>query len=582
MTYLKKIFIVTLSVFVMSACVNKVENLNNKKAQIQDATQVTKTPYATSENLKSLEKTEDLVNPKIARFFAQTTKYEAALKKEWLDTNLSKTPLVIYHTNTQKPKFYEYRILDENNKEIGAIVSSADKSDGIVVRYFLEKSRQVTEEVAQKLSKGEWRLVDAGYPENFLAQDTNNNFYKASSGEKYQLTRDDYPEQSALDYYKNTSEEKILADFKVKEINSKAIIQAKDEAQKLVDAGKKMWQQIDAQEAEILKVTDYEIQQIFVDAEKEKVEDTIALKSVRETEAYNNYNLEKDSSLNASSNIKILNPTPIAMAAWYGFGKDLIARVHRVSYVAKPWDEVAQYRPSFFSYNQKTKQIESTYGYCGPYIINYITLGLAAKTPIGNPNVNYNLRVIDHNLKYPYYIKYANKNDLYDVTTTIYKNTNSNKNLFYSIADSNSYRVDNMYNYIHTTIGDGALCPCNIYKYIQQFTDNTFTAAHYYGHHNWYKARNHIRSYNLPLVTLRSSKWTSADWHYRTIVGTSVIRSIYRHRFMWWKWNSSADLNWYQLHDNGSDGGQNSTVFWEYSYQYYNLSMIGIYNPKDL
>lgn len=72
---------------------------------------------------------------------------------------------------------------------------------------------------------------------------------------------------------------------------------------------------------------------------------------------------------------------------------------------------------------------------------------------------------------------------------------------------------------------------------------------------------NHMKTSQLPVLSLRGSRWNSLSWHYRVIYG--MIWTNEEHRFLWWKWSRDHSFKYY-MHDNGADGP--SGVFIESSW----------------
>jgi hypothetical protein len=85
------------------------------------------TPYADAELLEQLATKEGAVDWRVARFFALTDMLDFTEENNWYGAELSRYPLVIYHTGNDEPRYYEFRVL-RNDIEIGAIACAAEKA----------------------------------------------------------------------------------------------------------------------------------------------------------------------------------------------------------------------------------------------------------------------------------------------------------------------------------------------------------------------------------------------------------------------------------------------------------------------
>jgi len=112
---------------------------------------------------------------------------------------------------------------------------------------------------------------------------------------------------------------------------------------------------------------------------------------------------------------------------------------------------------------------------------------------------------------------------------------------------------------------DDALRSCTSYKIAKAAADLV---------HKWDAVYDHIKSAQLPAISLRTSIiGKSAPWHYRVIFGTCTQKYKESHSLLGIKWYDYDYVDWYYMWDNGSDG----TCWWERDNQYYQLQTAKVY-----
>ena len=92
------------------------------------------TPYTNMSNLSIArsvadEADPDIVNWKVARFFALIEKIDFESVYPWHGAKVSEYPVVIYYADSNKPRYYEFRVI-KNDVGIGSITCNASKSEG--------------------------------------------------------------------------------------------------------------------------------------------------------------------------------------------------------------------------------------------------------------------------------------------------------------------------------------------------------------------------------------------------------------------------------------------------------------------
>lgn len=112
---------------------------------------------------------------------------------------------------------------------------------------------------------------------------------------------------------------------------------------------------------------------------------------------------------------------------------------------------------------------------------------------------------------------------------------------------------------------DDALRSCTSYKITKVAADLV---------HKWSAVYDHIKSAQLPVISLRSSiLFSKMDWHYRVIFGTCKQKYREDHSFLGIKWYDYDYVDWYYMWDNTTDG----TCWWERDNRYYQLQTGKVY-----
>ncbi|MBP3710221.1 MAG: hypothetical protein J6I73_07470 [Treponema sp.] len=197
--------------------------------------------------------TQGYVDYRIARFFALTTLDEFTPTHSWQGATLAAQPLVIYNSANERPRYYEFRVI-QNGKEVGAIACIADKEEGEPVQYVMPFAKQVGSTVARSVAFSEAKFIDTGYPSRLVAKN--------------------YMTGRSADAITGKEETDVAHDIKVRELLETATPEMLEElgitTQELYDELMKeqleeetriaeMWDEIEKVQAEILAVTDEEV-----------------------------------------------------------------------------------------------------------------------------------------------------------------------------------------------------------------------------------------------------------------------------------------------------------------------------------
>lgn len=229
------------------------------------------TPYSDMsllENTRSAGISDpDVVNWKVARFFAIVKKIEFERHySNWVGAKISEKPIIIYHYNKDKPKFYEFRVIKDGN-EIGSITCNASKKEGQPVSYVSEMTHKVTAKVARELifNHGVARLSGANYPTQFVMQEANIGlrntlgeavtFKDALTCEK--LSEDNIFIEERFDEILENANTETLKKFGITEADKLQILEEMKEREE-VEA--EMWHAIDSVEDKIVAMSDEEIE----------------------------------------------------------------------------------------------------------------------------------------------------------------------------------------------------------------------------------------------------------------------------------------------------------------------------------
>jgi len=251
------------------SAVNNEEFIHPSLDGVSDTDLVT--PYADMsllENTRSATTSDpDIVNWKVARFFAVVEKIEFEDHYEaWKGAKVSEKPIVIYYTNSEKPKYYEFRVI-KDNVEVGSITCNASKKEGKPIVYVSEMSHKVLGKVAKELAtrSGNARLSMANYPNQFVVE---KNSGSARSVEGVQGEFKDALTCEVLDASKLFIEERAdvmleKADAKMLkqlEITEEQRLEILKEMKEQEEIDSEMWQDIDSVENEMIAMSDEEIE----------------------------------------------------------------------------------------------------------------------------------------------------------------------------------------------------------------------------------------------------------------------------------------------------------------------------------
>ncbi len=146
------------------------------------------TPYSNMENLRMVRSAvlddPDLVDWRVARFFAVLEKIDFESMYPWHGAKVSQYPVVIYHADSNKPRYYEFRVI-RDGVELGSIACNASKSEGTPIAYVSEITNKVTAKTAEKLVNpfGEAKLAAVNYPNKLVMRETNVSTRSVSEGE---------------------------------------------------------------------------------------------------------------------------------------------------------------------------------------------------------------------------------------------------------------------------------------------------------------------------------------------------------------------------------------------------------------
>jgi len=229
------------------------------------------TPYSDMsllENTRSASVSDpDIVNWKVARFFAIVKKIEFERHySNWIGAKISEKPIIIYYSNQDKPKFYEFRVI-KDGKEIGSITCNASKKEGQPVSYVSEMTHKVTAKVARELisNAGAVKLSGANYPSQFVMQEANADVRNAS-GEAVtfkdaltceKLSGDNVFMEERFDKILEDADSEMLKKFEITEADKLKILEEMREKEE-IEA--EMWQAIDSVEDKIIVMSDEEIE----------------------------------------------------------------------------------------------------------------------------------------------------------------------------------------------------------------------------------------------------------------------------------------------------------------------------------
>lgn len=211
----------------------------------------------------------DLVDWRVARFFALIQKIDFESMYPWHGAKISQFPVIIYHADNNTPQYYEFRVIMDT-VEVGTITCNAKKSAGTPVAYVSEMSHKVTAETAKVLVSptGDLKLSAVNYPSRFIMRDTAATARSVMQGEtvfKDALTgkpitgEEVFIEHSIHDLLANTDEQTL----EKLEITAQAKTEMLTEAEKIDSAMSELWRAIEEITPQILATTDEEVEREY-------------------------------------------------------------------------------------------------------------------------------------------------------------------------------------------------------------------------------------------------------------------------------------------------------------------------------
>jgi hypothetical protein len=118
-------------------------------------------PFADEQTLAEIAANPAVISYTIARKLA-TVKMELSIKESmnWHGARLSEKPVVIYDGKSNA-KYYEFIVLDQQDKELGTVTTCAQKESNAVVACILPFVRDYTALITKG---GDYKLINGGYP----------------------------------------------------------------------------------------------------------------------------------------------------------------------------------------------------------------------------------------------------------------------------------------------------------------------------------------------------------------------------------------------------------------------------------
>ncbi|AGT44317.1 hypothetical protein [Treponema pedis] len=231
------------------------------------------TPYSDMDDLSMSRsivfENSDVVDWKVARFFALIQKIDFESEYPWHGAVISKYPVIIYHPDSNRVRYYEFRVI-KNGIELGSITCNALKSAGTPVAYVSTMTHKVPIEMARRLANfaGDMKLTSVNYPNQFIVRETEVNSRSIELGEtqfKDALTGKAversavFIERSIVECLHEADEETL----KQLEITPEAKIQMLTEAEEHTSAMSDLWKHIDEITPKILTTTDEEVEREY-------------------------------------------------------------------------------------------------------------------------------------------------------------------------------------------------------------------------------------------------------------------------------------------------------------------------------
>lgn len=235
----------------LSSCLNSNSNItSHSKKSIEDDF----IPYASDKELDYLME-NGFVNYKISRYFANIAMRDFSQSNGWEDSVLSDYPIIIYSQETGKPRYYEFRVLKDNN-QIGAISCAANQDEGDAVQFILPYVLEIEDQnVTRAIISGDWKIIDLNYPSSLYLKSTNTNRMINNNGNivEGELCTD----LTIQDFLNNSS---ILDELGIDESQVSTLVDLKESFE---EENKEYWNFIKENEEIILATTDEEIQSIY-------------------------------------------------------------------------------------------------------------------------------------------------------------------------------------------------------------------------------------------------------------------------------------------------------------------------------
>ena len=361
------------------------------------------TPYMTPSVARSVSDisstSPDVVDWRVARFFAVLEKIEFESVYPWHGASVSEYPVVIYNTDSKIPRYYEFRVI-KNGIEVGSISCNASKLDGEPIAYVSEMTHKVTKETAKKLTDpfSGSDLININYPVKFISRELSTSSKKDGKADvifKDALTEKPieapavFTEKKLVDFLNEANTETLLA----MEINEVEKQQMLDEAQETVSDIKALWAAIDEITPQILATTDEEIEREYQNPDA-IIENPLG-RCVYKTETEDSY--------------YFMLKDWYDKREWYNTGGDCGSAA--VTFIAlglgekAGFDKIPLYNNDYYIFNLYKIFLE-TMGH-GPKVISSLSKGLSTHTnykidqklchrwnDVNNHLVNYNLPVL--------------------------------------------------------------------------------------------------------------------------------------------------------------------------------------------
>lgn len=212
---------------------------------------ISTTPYASESELDALCNF-GFVDYKVARFFALTEMAEFTEVNSWQNSTLSDFPIIIYNSETDEPRYYEFRVI-KDGIEIGAIACVAQKSEGDPVQYVMPYATEVSPIISRSVINTTSKFVDVGYPSKLVSKNLVTNRSENATTEEFENYEVDIKVKDLLE----TATPELLNDLGITsdEIYNQYIEEQKQEEERI----KLLWEQIYSAKDSILDVSDEEI-----------------------------------------------------------------------------------------------------------------------------------------------------------------------------------------------------------------------------------------------------------------------------------------------------------------------------------